>query len=344
MDNEKTTYYRIINVVGLISNIVFFLVHIAYLIIFLISKAYIMVYINLGSSILYLLLFVLFFKKKYQLYVLICGFEIPTYMFVATIFCGVLSGFQLCLIGLCILAFVAGYFLKDKRLFVRPLIISILFMIAYMFLYFYSKYNSPYYILSDTINSILYISHSLIVFVFCISFMYIMTAYVYQLEKKIRKESNTDKLTQISNRKALYEYFELLGNQRSNYVIAIFDIDNFKTFNDDNGHLCGDYVLQEIAQIAKENSLDDFVSRWGGEEFVIISKIDNNIEDTIKKIDSIRNKINDFEFKYNNKTLHSTITIGVASYQNEASLDDWIKTADSKLYEGKNSGKNKTIY
>ena len=101
--------------------------------------------------------------------------------------------------------------------------------------------------------------------------------------------------------------------------------------------------MKQIANIAVNNSKDDFVSRWGGEEFVVIAKIDESIEKTISKIDRIRETIENYEFNYDNKKLKSTVTIGVAEYDNYASIDDWIKTADEKLYQGKHNGKNKTV-
>ena len=176
-----------------------------------------------------------------------------------------------------------------------------------------------------------------------ITFLAILTSYTVLLEKRIEKQSTTDRLTNIPNRNGLNDYFVRIGESKDNYMIAIFDIDNFKKFNDKNGHLCGDYVLKEIARIASENSKDDFVSRWGGEEFVVIAKIDESIEKTISKIDRIRETIENYEFNYDNKKLKSTVTIGVAEYDNYASIDDWIKSADEKLYQGKHNGKNKTV-
>ena len=342
---EKTnrTQY-ILKLSSLIINSLFLIIHIYYIIVFLISDTKLLVYVNIASVICYVLLFILIKLKKYEFFALICCIEIVAYMTSATIIVGSNAGFQLCFIGLCTLAFVTKYFLRDKKIIINPIIMSCIFMAVYLFLYYYSKYNNPIIILPDIIYSLLYISHSIVVFIFIVGFLILMIEYVFKLEKKIRKESETDKLTQIANRNALNEYYEKLGTQKRNYVVAIFDIDNFKQFNDINGHLCGDYVLKEIANIAKNNSLDDFVSRFGGEEFVIISKIDVSLENTYKKIDSIRDKIDKYEFEYNNKKLHSTITIGIAEYFDEDTLDNWILRADKKLYEGKNNGKNITVY
>jgi diguanylate cyclase (GGDEF)-like protein len=128
---------------------------------------------------------------------------------------------------------------------------------------------------------------------------------------------------------------------KSNYYLSIFDIDDFKVVNDEYGHICGDHMLVEIAEIAKNNSTEDFVSRFGGEEFIVITKID---DEAIKKIEDIRKKIEEHVFKFNGIDLHATITIGVAKYDEGMSIDEWIIQADKRLYDGKTSGKNKVVF
>ena len=265
---HKITFDNLIYIVCIFTNLVFMSVHIIYLILALVSKTYIFAYINIFSTLFYLLLFLLIKNKKFELFALFAGVEIIAYMTLAAILAGYNAGYHLIFIGLCTLAFVTKYFLKDKKFVINPIIVSAIFAIDFIFLYFYCKYNPPIVEFPDLLNTGLYIGHSLIVFIFCVGFLVILVEYIFKLEKIIRKESETDRLTQIPNRRALSHYFEVLGDQKSNYLLAIFDIDNFKKFNDVNGHLCGDYILKEISLIAKNNSLNDFVSRWGGEEFV----------------------------------------------------------------------------
>ena len=180
----------------------------------------------------------------------------------------------------------------------------------------------------------------LIVFSFITIFLYVFVRYVLKLEKRIKTESRTDKLTQVANRYGLIEYVEALDD-KNNYYLSIFDIDDFKLVNDEHGHICGDHMLFEIAEIAKNNSLDDFVSRFGGEEFVVITRIDDN---ALNKIEDIRRKIEEHVFNFNNLNLHATVTIGVSKYDEGMSIDDWIMKADKRLYDGKTSGKNKVVF
>ena len=217
-------------------------------------------------------------------------------------------------------------------------------MVLFVFCYIWDKFNEPIIVLPDIASTILFIFHIIIVFSFSTGFLWVLVNYTVKLDKKVRDESETDKLTNIPNRKGLENYFNKINGQENNYLLAFFDIDNFKVFNDINGHICGDYVLKEIARIAKENSIDDYVSRWGGEEFVVISKIEENLEETYQKIDNIRSSVEQFEFKYGRKKLKSTITIGIASFEEGFTLDKWINKADKKLYYGKHHGKNQINY
>ncbi|MBR3617655.1 MAG: GGDEF domain-containing protein, partial [Acholeplasmatales bacterium] len=100
-------------------------------------------------------------------------------------------------------------------------------------------------------------------------------------------ESRTDKLTQVHNRYDLYNYINTLED-KSDYALIMFDIDDFKHINDIYGHLCGDEILKELAKIAKDTFINDFVSRYGGEEFIIILKMNGDIHKSFEMMDSFR--------------------------------------------------------
>ena len=346
MDDEKKIFEKILDKTCLYSNIVFLLFHIVYFIIFLVTDSKVMVFVNVGSVIFYTLLFILVKTRKYSVFSFLCYVEITAYMTIATIFCGLDAGFHLTFIGLCVLAFFAGYFSKRSGgiQLMRPLPISITYLILFIFLYILCNHINPVYPLNPKLYSVLYIIHGIAVFVFVVSFMIVLIEYVFRLEIRIKKDSTTDKLTQVANRVALSTYYSNL-NEKDKYVLAIFDIDDFKKLNDKYGHLCGDYILKETARIAKEGITSfDIISRWGGEEFVILTKIDTNVDDIYKRIELIRSNIDKFIFLYEDKKIHSTVTVGIAKFENDESLDLWISRADEKLYEGKKSGKNKIVY
>ena len=72
---------------------------------------------NMASAVIYIVFFIIIHKKKYEIFTLFCGIEIAAFMTASTMLAGYNAGFQLCLIGLCTLAFVTKFFLKEKRLY-----------------------------------------------------------------------------------------------------------------------------------------------------------------------------------------------------------------------------------
>ena len=341
MEDEKEKKETILKTC-IISNSVYLLAHIAYLILFLTTKSYIMVYLNVISVAIYSIFYILIHLKKYKYYALGCGIEILTYMVVATILCGFNPGFHLCIIGLCIVAFYSSYFSRKTKMSILPLVWSILSCVIYIALFFICQKIDLYYPLESWASSTLFIGHTLVVFAFITAYLWAFTKYVVNLEDRIKKESRTDMLTTVPNRYALFNYLDSLLDKHK-YVLAIIDIDDFKKVNDKNGHLCGDYILRSIAEVARDNSKSDFVARYGGEEFIVISLIEESIENTVSKLDRIRETVENHNFVFENKKIKATITIGVASFLDDMSVDEWIDKADSKLYEGKKSGKNKLV-
>ncbi len=344
MNQYDNFYNRYVKISSECSCILFGLAHVLYLIIFSILGIRPLIVFNGISVAFYIIMFILIKKKHFLLYVFLTAIEISFYLTAANIVCGRAPGFELCFIALITLAFFSYYFSKSIEHKISPLVFVPLFMILFVFCYLWDKYNDPIIIVPDVAATILFIFHIIIVFSFSTGFLWVLVNYTVKLDKKVRDESETDKLTNIPNRKGLEKFFNKINGQEHNYLLAFFDIDNFKVFNDINGHLCGDYVLAEIARIAKENSINDFVSRWGGEEFIVVSKIEESLEETYQKIDNIRKNIESFDFKYGRKKLKSTITIGIASYDEGFTLDEWINKADKKLYYGKHHGKNQINY
>lgn len=164
--------------------------------------------------------------------------------------------------------------------------------------------------------------------------------------------SRQDPLTQLLNRRAAIEDLSnLIGQLKRSYLpinFILIDIDFFKSINDEHGHANGDKVLVELAKKLTEISRStDIVSRWGGEEFLIIlynSEIDqvkifcNRIHEAVNQI-TISNT--------DNKLL--TVSIGVA-YVNEEEINnsdiiaEKTREADTALYQAKEDGRNQTIY
>ena len=161
-----------------------------------------------------------------------------------------------------------------------------------------------------------------------------------------RHMSLTDGLTGLYNRRHFDSMVEreFLRSKRydGDLSLAIVDIDFFKKINDQYGHLCGDYVLKEVAYMILDNfRKTDLVFRYGGEEFVVLLT-ETNLSGSVVPLERLRKKIESYPFKFNGEGLKLTISIGVADNLVE-STQELIGNADKALYEAKGGGRNRVI-
>lgn len=115
----------------------------------------------------------------------------------------------------------------------------------------------------------------------------------------------------------------------------MIDIDDFKLINDTHGHIAGDDILRQLAEILRDNVRNkDIVSRWGGEEFAIILP-DTNSEDAVKLGERIRMVVREHNFCYEIDCIRITVSIGVATIDEAIESDSFVKLADKALYQAK---------
>ncbi len=338
---EQKTYYKVIKGTCYYTCIIYLFLHVIYLIFSLIAKTYILTWLNVASILLYALSPLLIRKGKYYLYALICGNEFLVFMSVSTILSGFETGYFLCIIGIAVVSFFTTYFSK-KRNMKNSIIWNGLSLAICLGLFLYCSFNKPYYNLDKWLVVTLFTIHIFVVFIFIVAYLLIILNYATELEERIMNESRIDRLTQIHNRNALYMYLENLTD-KTDYALAIFDIDDFKKFNDTYGHIVGDFVLKEVARVATEFLNGSFVARYGGEEFIVVSKMNGDFDYVYDTVEGLRKFYEQYTFKYEDLKLSLTITIGLTKYQDNMAVDEWINQADKLLYEGKNSGKNKTV-
>nr|WP_232374054.1 GGDEF domain-containing protein [Leptospira chreensis] len=157
----------------------------------------------------------------------------------------------------------------------------------------------------------------------------------------------TDPLTGLSNRRSFLSNLEveIARKQRSNgtYPISfiLFDLDHFKSINDNYGHDIGDLVLQEFSSILKTSlRKQDFSARWGGEEFIVLLP-DTNLDGAEIVAEKIRNLISLIRLSVNQTEIKCSVSAGVAIMNSkETTADSVIKKADNLLYEAKKRGRN----
>src|SRR5690606_28751830 len=124
-------------------------------------------------------------------------------------------------------------------------------------------------------------------------------------------------------------------------TLIMFDRDHFKRTNDDHGHLAGDYVLKRLAGLVTEGiRKEECFARYGGEEFAILLP-DTATERGAIFAEKIRVKIAETHFEFEGNTIPVTLSMGVADLQEKDVPDSFVKRADEKLYEAKQTGRNK---
>lgn len=172
----------------------------------------------------------------------------------------------------------------------------------------------------------------------------------FQKIEKLENLAFIDSLTGVGNRRyseikitTRLQEIEKFGEIKSSGLLFV-DIDNFKDINDTYGHKFGDDVLKVIAKtILKNIRENDFIGRWGGEEFiVIISGVKN--EELFGIAEKIRRLVNSIEFFINNEKVKLSISIGATLFKENDDVGALVHRADSFMYKCKKSGKNCVIY
>ncbi|QKF72817.1 diguanylate cyclase [Aliarcobacter faecis] len=173
------------------------------------------------------------------------------------------------------------------------------------------------------------------------------------LESKIlmdalRQKNLTDALTGLYNRKYLDEFIDkklpLEIKDGTTFAIMFLDIDYFKMVNDTYGHDVGDDILRKLAITMKKSiSENEFIIRYGGEEFLILMR--NPTEESAYNLAlKINSEFSKLIFNYNGDTFTKTVSIGYSFYPNDTDqIYKCIKYADISLYEAKETGRNKVI-
>ena len=162
---------------------------------------------------------------------------------------------------------------------------------------------------------------------------------------KLKKEAVTDQLTGLYNRRKAMEVLKKmeLNPRYASITMAMGDIDFFKKVNDTYGHETGDEVLKFVADAMRDNCPENtIISRWGGEEFLIIF-LGSNGDDSFVTVDTIRRVIQKSDIKVKDDTINVTMTFGMAEYDFK-DIEETIREADEKLYIGKNNGRNQVVY
>lgn len=170
-----------------------------------------------------------------------------------------------------------------------------------------------------------------------------------EYHEEIYRLTIIDALTQIYNQRYLMDFLEreVLRTSRHGRPLSVvmLDIDHFKKINDDMGHLVGDYALRELSTVIRKLvRREDLFARYGGEEFTLVL-VETNFEQAMEAAERVRQAVEKHTFHFEDQVFQLTISLGVAECSTDGSATalELMRKADEKLYEAKNSGRNRVV-
>ncbi|MCF6172474.1 MAG: diguanylate cyclase [Campylobacteraceae bacterium] len=166
-------------------------------------------------------------------------------------------------------------------------------------------------------------------------------------EKNAKLEilASMDMLTGARSRRSFFDigtqYISIAQRENKPLSFIMMDLDHFKKINDTYGHQTGDKVLKNFAKVVAKNiRKSDLFGRVGGEEFAIILS-NTNIDKALKVAEKIRSQVSTNDLKFQEKTIHITVSLGIAMLANDDILDTIFEKADKALYTSKQNGRNR---
>lgn len=180
--------------------------------------------------------------------------------------------------------------------------------------------------------------------------LYYLSREIFATKDQLYNMATTDVLTGLYNRRTFLkrgeEAFKVAERGGHHFALIIFDIDFFKSVNDEYGHLVGDVVLKGIAKLTEETVREtDLIARYGGEEFAVLLP-NTSAEQAGVVAEKLRSVIENHYVEVNPFKIRRTVSLGVMAYHFSInSFDDLVDKADKAMYKSKQSGKNQvTVY
>lgn len=239
---------------------------------------------------------------------------------------------------------------KDKRLLISSRFTAIIFLLQSSLLLAriittmnHQLSNSLFELNVNRFQVFYFIATFVNSFLMSVGFVGMVCQRLYQ---DLNTLAECDFLTNTLNRRAIEHQMdrEIAYCQRRNRKITLIlmDIDRFKSINDNYGHDSGDLVLKHFTQtLTLIIRQEDLFGRWGGEEFLIVSRVDN-VEDAVILAERLRSAIQNEKVMVNHTIIKYTVSLGVAVYGvHGQTKQELIIAADRALYDAKNSGRNR---
>lgn len=302
---------------------------------------------SLLSSVLFLAIFVLSYQWGTFISYCILNICILGWVYVNVYCFGWDIGIQHFLLVLLVFVFFCKY--KHEPL---KILYAVSLFALRLSLFYYCQSHEPIIPLQPSLSHTLQIVNTFFIFLSLGLVAYLFSSSTQEMEgkliefnKKLLKQANTDTLTGLYNRRRTMEYLEkLLADANTQISICLCDIDHFKRVNDTYGHNVGDVVLKKIAETFQTKlPPDTFISRWGGEEFLLIFPHSNG-DEAIGTLGVLRQNIRDIVFDGGIENFTISLTYGLVEYDYCSDITTLLKEADEKLYLGKESGRDQIVF
>ena len=313
-------------------------VDICFFAIFLWLGSPILAWINVISVGMYAYAYRAFRQRRNYLAVMLIRIEVLVHAALGVVLIGWDSGFHYFLL-MFIPALFASMHLRSAW------ILAICLWAYYVGLYVLMTFIDPLQPVSDI--ALLYVN----IFNFTVVFLmfayltmyYVMT--VTRAHRRLARMATTDPLTGLFNRRHMVELTEKLlareQRQPRNLALMLMDLDHFKEINDQYGHELGDRVLERVADLLRKQGREqDFVGRWGGEEFLAVLPETDPVQ-ARTAAERIRAAVETLDWTDVQPGLKVTLCVGISQLNELETFSSAIARADGALYRGKAHGRNR---
>ena len=319
--------------------------HIFLLLFYLTVNIRMFVVVNFLSVLCYTLFCFMTTKRMYAVSGMLATFEVCVYVFLSDLCFGIRNGVILFLVLIVEVQLVIPYTKKQMTRFW----IGFFVLIVNVLLIFLDITHTPIYTLPKFSETVLMVSCFEMTFVGTVVLLgignyinHFILEYNLEIQEELKTEATYDPLTGLQNRRGSAELEKSLRRSTDQWMVAMLDIDDFKSVNDTYGHQTGDRVLVEVANLIRKNTRQsDAAFRWGGEEFLIcLRNVDS--QQAFKILEKIRTDIEKTVIKTDRTEIRVTVTMGVAKLVRD-NYEKCIEMSDERLYQGKRKGKNRVV-
>ena len=174
---------------------------------------------------------------------------------------------------------------------------------------------------------------------------YLGSSIVKDIENaRLYRLSITDSLTKAYNRQFLYQRLpheiERCRRYGGDLSVVLFDVDHFKRFNDQHGHLAGDFVLKELVRLTRTAIREvDGLVRYGGEEFLLLLP-KTSLQGAAEAAERLRVAVEKMDLLWSDQHLKVTLSLGVTALAAKQTDEGLLKRVDELLYQAKAGGRN----